>query len=157
MKYWNQHPLCLHVYFLLAWNKTLDDPLFPIQNIIVKYIEKWSSVSYLHVMWSYLTSYDTLTDNSQRNKINTPKSRTFLLFFFFIAWISSFAVDWKTVSNNQLFNIQVLILEDWSLTLNQSNIDPLLIDDRLQLFCINPKMEIYLKLWNEWLISFSLY
>jgi len=33
-----------------------------------------------------------------------------------------------------------LILEDWSLTLNQSNIDPLLIDDRLQLFRIDPKM-----------------
>ena len=122
--------------------------------MIVKYIEKWSSISYLHVMWSYLTSYDILTDNPQRNKINTQKSRTF---FWCIAWNSSFVVDWKTASINQSFNIQVLILEDCNLTLNQSNIDPLLIDDRLQLFCIDPKMEIYLKLWNEWLISFSLY
>jgi hypothetical protein len=28
-------------------------------------------------MWSYLTSYDILTDNPQRNKINTQESRTF--------------------------------------------------------------------------------
>lgn len=45
--------------------------------MIVKYIEKLSSISYLHVMWSYLTSYDILTDNPQRNKINTQESRTF--------------------------------------------------------------------------------